>query len=447
MQETFNHCSRCRVVVYCSKACQKQHWTGGHKDTCKPPSLAKKPTTDEEQSKPPVPGKSRPPKGVAAAEEEKQEQKQKPSRRYNAQVDATGGPLSFSRDDMPDCAICLDSPQNPIHLPCGHWYCKDCVDGLRQSTSAQDSCPLCREPLPPGPELFYFEAFHRKKKVDRKIERRGRRWANLPPKLQRQMDEVRKLHEQAASQGHAPSHFTLGIMYRDGMGVPRNWTTAKKWMEKAASQGHLVAQYGLACMLSEDGELGQAKARTWLQNAADAGHLDSQNNMGVMLQYGEGGLVDFPRAQELYEVAAARNDADGMRNLGLMYAYGHGMERDLNEAMRWYLKAQAAGYDATDDVAWVLDLRKEQQQAASAAAARWNSANPNGTPESEQPADIHDEIEVPEGHGEGHVLKNISLSDGRSVDITIPVGAKPGMTLTISVALGLVIKISHDPIP
>ena len=32
--ETFNHCSRCKVVSYCSEACQKQHWRGGHKDTC-----------------------------------------------------------------------------------------------------------------------------------------------------------------------------------------------------------------------------------------------------------------------------------------------------------------------------------------------------------------------------------------------------------------------------
>ena len=32
--EKFHHCSRCKVVPYCSKACQKQHWRGGHKDTC-----------------------------------------------------------------------------------------------------------------------------------------------------------------------------------------------------------------------------------------------------------------------------------------------------------------------------------------------------------------------------------------------------------------------------
>ena len=36
--ETFNHCSRCKDVSYCSKACQKQHWRGGHKDTCQAPS-------------------------------------------------------------------------------------------------------------------------------------------------------------------------------------------------------------------------------------------------------------------------------------------------------------------------------------------------------------------------------------------------------------------------
>ena len=27
--ETFSHCSRCKVMVYCSKTCQKQHWKSG----------------------------------------------------------------------------------------------------------------------------------------------------------------------------------------------------------------------------------------------------------------------------------------------------------------------------------------------------------------------------------------------------------------------------------
>ena len=33
--ETFKHCSRCKLVVYCSTACQRTHWRdGGHKQAC-----------------------------------------------------------------------------------------------------------------------------------------------------------------------------------------------------------------------------------------------------------------------------------------------------------------------------------------------------------------------------------------------------------------------------
>ena len=32
--EKFLVCGRCKVLAYCSKACQKQHWRGGHKVTC-----------------------------------------------------------------------------------------------------------------------------------------------------------------------------------------------------------------------------------------------------------------------------------------------------------------------------------------------------------------------------------------------------------------------------
>lgn len=34
-EQQFNICARCRVVVYCSKACQRAHW-GAHKKDCKP---------------------------------------------------------------------------------------------------------------------------------------------------------------------------------------------------------------------------------------------------------------------------------------------------------------------------------------------------------------------------------------------------------------------------
>ena len=146
-------------MTYCSKACQKQHWRGGHKDTCQAPSeredtvkkAANKTVTDDEKGPSKASGKkskhkpSSPSGGAAAAQEQNANQKTS-SRRVNARTDATGAPLSFGKHD--NCAICLDTMRNPIRLPsCGHWYCKECVEGLRQAASAKDVCPVCREPL------------------------------------------------------------------------------------------------------------------------------------------------------------------------------------------------------------------------------------------------------------------------------------------------------------
>ena len=95
--ETFSHCSRCKVMVYCSKTCQKQHWKSGHKDTCQASSESKdtaKQTAnktmkgdEKEQSK--ASGKKQPScssSGGAAAEEQHQD----PARQVTARVDATG---------------------------------------------------------------------------------------------------------------------------------------------------------------------------------------------------------------------------------------------------------------------------------------------------------------------------------------------------------------------
>ena len=43
-----------------------------------------------------------------------------------------------------------------------------------------------------------------------------------------------------------------------------------------------------------------------------------------------------------------------------MYAFGQGVEQDLNEAMRWFLKAKAHGDDVSQQVAYVMEERKRQ---------------------------------------------------------------------------------------
>ena len=114
-------CSKCKLVSYCSQACQLQHWRdGGHKRFC---------LTPEERAKP--------------------------------------SPAALAEDPAPKkstrtCAICSDEliSASAITLPCGHSFHKQCLTSLRDFGVSQ-ACPLCRAPLPPretpktqGPRVF-----------------------------------------------------------------------------------------------------------------------------------------------------------------------------------------------------------------------------------------------------------------------------------------------------
>ena len=165
--ETFNHCSRCKVVAYCGRACQVHHWKNGHKKTCQDAieseeefvaeklaagtSKAQRPSNETPQEPRNSSGKG------AAAEEE--EQKSKPPRQGGPRLDAEGKELSFGENE--NCGICLDKLRIPVKLLCGHWYCKECIEGVRQRKSLPDSCPVCREPLPPGADQLFDEAIQK----------------------------------------------------------------------------------------------------------------------------------------------------------------------------------------------------------------------------------------------------------------------------------------------
>ncbi len=80
--------------------------------------------------------------------------------------------------------------------------------------------------------------------------------------------ELRLLCEQ----GDANAQFSLGAMYRNGLGVPQDEAEAVGWWRKAAEQGNTKAQY----------------------------------NLGVMYGNGEGVPQDYVQAHMWYNLAASR---------------------------------------------------------------------------------------------------------------------------------------------
>ena len=93
---------------------------------------------------------------------------------------------------------------------------------------------------------------------------------------------LRIFHEYAMS-GDATAQYGLGYMYRNGEGIPQNYTEALKWYRRAAEQGNVRAQYNLGLMYGNGEGLPRdyVEANTWFHQAAEQGFSSAQYNLAV----------------------------------------------------------------------------------------------------------------------------------------------------------------------
>ena len=118
-------------------------------------------------------------------------------------------------------------------------------------------------------------------------------------------NELRKL----AEEGNVTAQNGLGLLYREGAGVPQNYGQAKRWFEEAAKQGHAEAQV----------------------------------NLGTFYLHGDGAPQSAGMALFWYSRAAEQGDAQAFAKLGLMYAEARGVPQDFIQAHMWFNLAAANG--------------------------------------------------------------------------------------------------------
>ena len=120
------------------------------------------------------------------------------------------------------------------------------------------------------------------------------------------------LHEE-----NAEAQYYLGVMYRNGYGVAKDYVEAVKWYHKAAEQGYASAQ----------------------------------SNLGFMYRNGYGVTKDDVEAVKWYRKAAEQGNATAQYNLGFMYYRGKGVRKDYDVAAYvWFTLAAAQGHkDASSD--------------------------------------------------------------------------------------------------
>jgi len=156
------------------------------------------------------------------------------------------------------------------------------------------------------------------------------------------------LFRQAADRGLPRAKRSLGELYRDGRGVPKDLTEAVRLFRQAADQGDIVAQTDLGGMFADG--LGVAKnekeAVKWYRKAAEKNDISGQVALGVMYANGRGVSKNPREAIKWYRAAADQGSGIAQFALGSIFEGGFGdIARNKPIAIEWYTRALQQGFE------------------------------------------------------------------------------------------------------
>lgn len=122
--------------------------------------------------------------------------------------------------------------------------------------------------------------------------------------------EAARLFKRAAEQGHAEAQLYLGLLYKEGKGLPKNDNKSANSFRKAAEQGSAEAQFNLGLMYYMGRDLPQdyAESVKWYRLAAKQGNAYAQANLGHMYAQGLGVPNDDVRAHVWMYLASTSDD-------------------------------------------------------------------------------------------------------------------------------------------
>ena len=154
-------------------------------------------------------------------------------------------------------------------------------------------------------------------------------------------------YEKALSLGEMRALVCLGGLYVSGLGVARDPERAVAMYRRAADAGDGQAQCLLGqCYMSGLGVRKDLDAAVdWLKRAAKQDYLEAFFHLGgIHYQWGTSHR-NLPQAFEDFHYAAEKGHLIAQYNLAVMYELGEAVPRDLEQAVYWYGKSSAGGYE------------------------------------------------------------------------------------------------------
>ena len=176
----------------------------------------------------------------------------------------------------------------------------------------------------------------------------------------RDMDRALGYYRRGAVLGSPKAMFRAGLMYWLGApGVAVDRGEGRRYLSMAAAAGDSEAQRYLAAdssgadandpVLRADQALAAGGAEEYaaiLQAAAESGHVRAQTRLAWSYESGRGLPRDLSLAAQWFSTAAKAGDGEAMYALAVMYGTGAGQVKDAQEAEQWLQRSAAAGYPA-----------------------------------------------------------------------------------------------------
>lgn len=134
--------------------------------------------------------------------------------------------------------------------------------------------------------------------------------------------------------GDAQAAISLGIRYRDGVGVPRDYEKALRWYRLSADQGHAAGMDNVGFMhlrgfgVPEDFNI----AAGYFKSAAAMGDDQARFNLGGCYFSGQGVEQDYSKAIEAWQRATRGGNRNATWRLAVLHAAGEGLPQDRENA-------------------------------------------------------------------------------------------------------------------
>lgn len=186
-------------------------------------------------------------------------------------------------------------------------------------------------------------------------------------------------YERAVEHGSTEAIVNLGVMHRDGIGVPKDLQKAIALFQKGTDLNDSRSQYMLGYMYLEG--LGvpvdTAKSLDLWKRSAEGGDDTAQYEIGRAYLNGNGIPKDVGKASEWYLKSAVQGNTQAQHLIGWMYAQGEGLSKDMVLAYAWTNLASTTGDKASqaNRDKFEMQLSKDEKSEAQRLSTNWKKGD------------------------------------------------------------------------